>query len=111
VDTREVRLATPDFVGNFIDYVYGPEQRTFYDDRFDMFPDDVSAAHQSVITGKPPLQQGLDRYDIDLVTVLTESPTGQILTADPRWRTLFVDDRWVLLCRRGSDLGGDAGRC
>ena len=39
--------------GNLVDYVYGPEQRTFYDDRFDMFPEDVSEAHLALVQGSP----------------------------------------------------------
>ena len=54
IDTREVRMAGVDFVGNLIDYVYGPEQRTFYDDRFDMFPEDISEAHAGPGPGEPP---------------------------------------------------------
>jgi hypothetical protein len=111
VDTREVHLAGPDFVGNLVDYIYGPEQRTFYDDRFDMFPEDVTKAHLAVVLGTPDLRSELDDFDIDLVTVVSSSSTGQILTGDPGWRPLFLDDHWVLLCRRGSELGGTAGTC
>ncbi len=111
VDTREVHLAAPDYVGNLIDYVYGPEERTFYDDRFDMFPEEVTKAHSALITGAPSLRSEMDAFDIDLVVVLSASATGQILNNDPAWRALFVDDGWVLLCRRGSDLGSTAGTC
>ena len=70
IDTREVRLAGVDFVGNLIDFVYGPERRTFYDDRFDMFPADVTEAHMAVVTGAPTMRSELDAFDIDLVAVL-----------------------------------------
>ncbi len=53
IDTREVRMAGVDYVGNLVDYVYGPEQRTFYDDRFDMFPEDISEAHLALAQGAP----------------------------------------------------------
>ena len=49
IDTREVRLAAPDIVGNLVGYVYGPERRVFYDDRFDMFPEDVTEAHVALV--------------------------------------------------------------
>ncbi len=111
IDTREVRLAGVDFVGNLIDFVYGPERRTFYDDRFDMFPADVTEAHMAVVTGAPTMRSELDAFDIDLVAVLSSSATGQVLTADPAWRALYVEDHWVMLCRRGADLGGTAGTC
>jgi hypothetical protein len=111
VDTREVRLATPDIVGNLIGYVYGPQGRAFYDDRFDMFPEDVSEAHLSLINARPDLQERLREYDIDLVTVSGTSPTGQLLVGHLDWRALFVDEDWVLVCRRGADLGGTLTTC
>jgi hypothetical protein len=108
IDTRDVRLAAVDYVGNLIDYVYGPDRRTFYDDRFDMFPDDLSNAQRAVVTGAPTLRRELDTYDIDLVAAQSASSTGQLLTTDPDWRVLFLDDDWTLLCRRGADLGPSA---
>jgi hypothetical protein len=48
---------------------------------------------------------------VDLVTVPTASPTGQVLTTDGDWRVLYVDDTWTLFCRRGADLGATAGPC
>ena len=76
IDTREVRLASrrlrrqPPRASST-----GPSGATFYDDRFDMFPDDVSEAHQAVVTGGPTLRPQLDRLDIDLVTVPSASAT------------------------------------
>jgi hypothetical protein len=111
VDTREVRLATPDVVGNLLGYIYGPQGRAFYDDRFDMFPDEVSAAHVALIQAKPSLRGDLEELEIDLVTTPRGSPTAQLLALDPVWRTIYLDDDWVLLCHREADLGGTAGRC
>ena len=111
VDLREVRLAAPDFVGNFVDYVYGPERRTFYDDRFDMFPDDVTAAHAALVMAAPEMRDELDAFDIDLVALRRDSPSAQILGLDPDWRRLLLDDDWVLVCRRGTDVGGSIGEC
>ena len=111
VDLREVRLAAPDLVGNLLDYVYGAEQQTFYDDRFDMFPDDVTAAHASLLTAAPDMREQLDDFDIDLVALRHASPSAQILTLDPGWRRLLLDDEWVLLCRRGAQVGGSIGVC
>jgi hypothetical protein len=111
IDTRTVRLAGPDFLGNLTDFIYGPERRVFYDDRFDMFPDDVTQAHLALISGEPSMREELSRYDIDLVVVMSDSAPGQVLTGDPDWRVLYLDDEWVLVCRRGSELGGTVSRC
>ena len=111
VDLREVPLAAPDLVGNLVDYVYGAEQQTFYDDRFDMFPEDVTAAHASLLTAAPDMREQLDDFDIDLVALRHASPSAQILTLDLGWRRLLLDDEWVLVCRRGAEVGGSIGEC
>jgi hypothetical protein len=111
IDTRDVRLAEPDIVGNLIGYVYGPEGRVFYDDRFDMFPDDVTDAHLALVKAEPKMREQLDLFDIDLVVLGSSSPSAQILVEDPRWRAMYLDDDWVLLCRRGASLGAQAPAC
>jgi hypothetical protein len=111
IDTRETRLAARDIVGNLMEYVYGPERRVFYDDRFDMFPIDVTDAHLALLQTHPPLRAELDDLRIDLVLVGNETPTAQVLGEDLRWRTLYTDEGWVLLCRRGASLGGGAPDC
>jgi hypothetical protein len=111
IDTREVRLAEPDIVGNLIGYVYGPERRVFYDDRFDMFPEAVTDAHVALVQTRFDLRDQLREYDIDLVVVGGSSPTAQVLLGDEDWRAMYLDDDWALLCRRGADLGPSAGDC
>jgi hypothetical protein len=111
VDTREVRLAAPDIVGNLVDYVYGPERRTFYDDRFDMFPEELAGTARALVSGTHVLRADLDEHAIDLVIVKRTAPSAQILTTDPGWRTLYIEDAWVLVCRRGADLSGSSDRC
>ncbi len=39
VDLEAHHMAAPDIVGNLLELLYGPGERVFYDDRFDMFPD------------------------------------------------------------------------
>lgn len=111
VDTREVHLAGPDYLGNLTSFIYGAEGRTFYDDRFDMFPEDISAAHLALVRGEPSMRNELATNDVDLVTVMSASESGQLLISDPDWRVLYMDDTWALVCRRGSDLGGTLTIC
>ncbi len=111
VDIRDHRLATPELVGNLLTFIYGPGDRVFYDDRFDMFPRAVSTAALALADPVPRLFTELAGFDIDLVTVPRSTPSAVVFTSDPGWRTLFVDEEWVLACRRGVDLGGVAGRC
>jgi hypothetical protein len=105
IDTREVHLAEPDLVGNAMGYIYGPQHRVFYDDRFDMFPQDVTDAEVALLQAEPSLREELDRFDIDLVVVSATSPSVQVLLGDGTWRAMYLDPRWTLLCRRDATLG------
>lgn len=111
IDTRHVRLAAPDFVGNFLTLVYGPEQRVFYDDRFDMFPPAVSEAQLALTQAAPSVFSDLRSFGIDVLTVRRDHPMALVLTKDEAWRVLYTDERWLLACRRGAALGGSVGRC
>lgn len=111
VDTREERLAAPEFVGNFLTFVYGPERRIFYDDRFDMFPRAVTDAQLALAKATPSVFNDLAAFDVDLLTVRRVHPMALVLTRDPAWRVLYTDERWLLACRRDADLGGSLRRC
>jgi hypothetical protein len=108
---RDHHLAAPDVVGNVVELVYGPAGVVFYDDRFDMFPSDVSEANLGLVELGPGVRSNLERYEIELVTWGRTDALGQLLAVDPDWRTLYTDDQWVLACRRGSALGGRLGSC
>lgn len=104
IDTREVRLAAPEAVGNLVTYVYGAERRVFYDDRFDMYPSEVSEAQLALAKAYPSVLTDLGRYEVDLILVRRSQSMALVLTAEPDWRTLFTDERWLLSCRRGAVL-------
>ncbi len=111
VDTRKARLAAPELVGNLITFVYGAEGRVFYDDRFDMFPRDVSEAQLALTGARPSVFDDLARFEVDLVTVRRSDPMALILARDSAWRILYSDERWLLACLRGVEVGGTVGRC
>jgi hypothetical protein len=111
VDTRHERLAAPELVGNLMTFVYGADNRVFYDDRFDMFPAVVSDAALAMQEAAPSVFADLGHLDVDLVTVRRTSPMALALARDAGWRILYVDDHWQLTCRRGADLGGSITRC
>ncbi|MGQ0430968.1 MAG: hypothetical protein ACT452_01015 [Microthrixaceae bacterium] len=111
VDLQGHHLAAQDIVGNFLELVEGPGARVFYDDRFDMFPSDVSEAHLALVRSAPTVRTELLRYDVELVLWDRVSATGQRLVVDPTWRVLFTDEHWVLACERGADLGGALRQC
>ena len=111
VDLADHHLAAPDIVGNYLELTYGPAGIVFYDDRFDMFPAEVSDAHLALVEASPSVRTQLADHDIDLVVWGRTGALAQVLAADPSWRTLFSDEEWMLTCRRGRELGGTLGRC
>ena len=104
VDTEDVRMATPEVVGNLMTYVYGPGRRVFYDDRFDMFPEEVSLASLAISNASPSAFSALDDFEVLLVTTRRTSPIALALARDPGWRVLYSDEGWQVTCRRGADL-------
>ncbi len=111
VDLRVHHLATQDVVGNVQELVYGADERVFYDDRFDMFPDAVTEAHLALVQTAPDLRSRLEALEVELVTWERASPLAQRLVADPGWRVLYTDEHAVVVCRRGVELGGEVGAC
>jgi len=111
VPLGEVQMAAPDFVGNFVSLVQGPQGIIFYDDRFDMFPREVSEANLTLVRASGSIRTVLDAYDIDLVLWARNTGTAQWLASEPGWRSLYLDGSWVLACRRGADLGPELQKC
>jgi hypothetical protein len=111
VDLTEVRLAGPERVGNLLELRDGPVRQVFFDDRFDMYPDQVSADAVTLGAGRPEWTEVVTRWDLDLVLWPRSGPLAQILRADPDWRVLHREEHWILFCRRGSELGPSLQTC
>lgn len=111
VDLGDVHLATIDTVGNLIGLRDGPNAEVFFDDRFDMFPESVSADAFALNEGRPRSTTILDERGIDLVLWPRNAALSAILGANPDWRSLDDDPRWLLFCRVGVPLSADLGTC
>lgn len=111
VDLTAHHLASQDVVGNLQELIYGATGQVFYDDRFDMFPDDVTEAHLALVQSSPSVRAELAGHDIELVVWDRSAAAAQRLVVDPDWRVLYTDEHTVLACRRGADLGGTVGDC
>jgi hypothetical protein len=98
----DARLVSEDIVGNFLTAVDGPRARVFYDDRFDMYPDDVTDDYLELFDGSSEATSVLERRDADLVLWRRTRPLPQVLAGSPNWQTVYVDDSWALLCRRAA---------
>lgn len=96
-------LVTKDFVGNLQSYVYGADAASFYDDRFDMFPAELTEQYRAIAPAAPGASQALADLGSDAVLWERDEPIVTTLVASPDWRLAYLDDRWALLCRRGGD--------
>jgi hypothetical protein len=111
VDLHEVRMAQPDLAGNFLELRFGDEANVFFDDRFDLFPKEVSDAHVALLNGSADADEALDTFDVDLVLLRRGDAYSQTLDASPDWRRLTSEKAWLLFCRRGADLGPEHEGC
>lgn len=93
------RVATQDFVGNFLIARRGRNANVFFDDRFDMYPRAVILDYVALLDGTEGWQRRLDRYRIDAVLWERSEPLAGLLRLDPGWRVVRRDAEWVVAVR------------
>jgi hypothetical protein len=93
------RVATQDFVGNYLEYRYGGRASAFFDDRVDVYPSNFEAAYGVLAGGGASWRRVLARYHVDTVLWSTSQPLASLVEADRGWRVMFRDRRWVVACR------------
>jgi hypothetical protein len=93
------RMAHQDFVGNYLTLRYGDKARDFIDDRYDMFPVNVSNDYLSLLGGRLEALGILDRYKIDVVLWERNKPLATIVAHDNHWRQIYSKDGWVIYQR------------
>ncbi|HEX8770683.1 MAG TPA: hypothetical protein VF711_07945, partial [Acidimicrobiales bacterium] len=84
---------------NYLTFRYGDKVRAFIDDRYDMFPTDVSEDYLTLLGGKPGAVAVLDRRKVDVVLWQREKPLATILSRDPHWREIYNKEDWVIFER------------
>jgi hypothetical protein len=98
----DVRMASQETVGNYIELVRGTEARVFIDDRVDMYPEEVVDDFLTVLRGRPGWREVLERREIDVVLWEANQPLSALLADDPSWRTVYADGTWIVACDRES---------
>jgi hypothetical protein len=93
------RLAHQDFVGNYLTLRYGRGTHVFVDDRYDMFPSDVSRDYRTLLGGRVEAFSVLDRHQVDVVLWDRHLALATVLQASSRWEQVFRDDQWVVYRR------------
>lgn len=90
------RLVVQDFVGNYLEGLYGPSASVFIDDRYDMFPKSLVVEYADLLGGRPDWRAILSRRRAEAVLWEKDQPLGQLLELSPDWRVVYLDSRWLL---------------
>jgi hypothetical protein len=98
------RVATEDTAGNTLELLYGAGAGTFFDDRYDMYPLDLSKDYLLVNGGLPGWQDALDRHDVHYVMWSRTGPLAQLVAQSPDWRIRYQDATTFVACRRDRAL-------
>lgn len=94
------RVATQDFVGNYLIARRGREANVFFDDRYDLYPRPVIRDAIALHNGDEGWQRRLDTYGIEVVLWERSRPLASLVSLDPGWRVVRRDARWVVAVRR-----------
>jgi hypothetical protein len=99
VGQRQAVVATRDYVGNLQTLLYGPDAGVFIDDRYDMYPTDLTDDYVNLVSGSG-WQAILDRHDVDVVLWDRGASLADLVAASPDWGVVYGEDRWLVACRR-----------
>ena len=95
------RVVHMDFVGNYLELRYGREVPVFIDDRYDMYPTEVSRDYRELLGGRPRALQILDDRRVDVVLWDNEQPLPNLMRVSGRWEQIHASGDWVVLRRIG----------
>ncbi|QXC61689.1 hypothetical protein KSP35_02250 [Aquihabitans sp. G128] len=91
------RVVSRDYVGNWLEYEYGPDQvRTYIDDRVDMYPLPVIRDYTQLLAEDGHFQAVLDRARATSVLWDRRTPLGRWLERSERWKVVHRDEKWLV---------------
>ena len=93
------RLLADDADGGYIILRYWPEQRVFFDDRFDMYPRDVIDDFATVSNARSGWARVLEERDVEVVVWERDRQLTQLLRLDDRWQITYRDRDYVVFVR------------
>jgi hypothetical protein len=94
------RLLTTDAWGGYLIAVALPQQKVFFDDRYDMYPLAINQDYDTLARVKPDWLETLDRHHIDVVMWRSESALVQALAQRPDWVRIHTDAVATVYARR-----------
>jgi hypothetical protein len=93
------RLLTTDAWAGYVIYRYWPEQKVFFDDRYDMYPENMIEAYDKVLNLDEGWEKVLDQYDIDTVVWPKDGAVVQAMKLLPGWEEVRRDKVAVTFVR------------
>jgi hypothetical protein len=98
------RAATPDYVGNYLEYRYAARAQVFVDDRVDMFPASVDHAYGVLLHGSTGWRHVLEARRVTAVLWPRDTPLAHLVARDRRWRVVVRDSRWIVAVPVGTSV-------
>jgi len=93
------RVATTDYVGNYLEFRFGTRADAFIDDRADVFPPGVEKDYGVLLSGSEGWQEVLARYRFDVVLWPRTEALASLISEDPGWKVQMTDRHWVVAVR------------
>jgi len=90
------RVATPDYVGNYLELRYGIRAQAFFDDRVDVFPLAMVHDDDDLLLDRPGWAAILARRGVDAVLWPRADPLARSLEGDRDWRVVLADRGWIV---------------
>lgn len=93
----DARVVSRDFVGNYLEVRYGPDQvRAYFDDRVDMYPLQVVRDYSSLLDEDGDYAGVLDRTRATAVLWDRDSDFGRWLERTSAWQVVHRDKDWLV---------------
>jgi hypothetical protein len=92
-------LLADDADGGYLILEYWPDQKVFFDDRYDMYPRRVIKDFLRVNDGRPGWRRVLDRHDVDVIVWNRDAPLVELVEQTGEWERVYRDKRFVVLSR------------
>lgn len=96
-----VRVAAPDYAGNYLEWRFGAAANVFVDDRAEVLDAEVIGDYvRGLLDDELDWRTVLDRYRIDVVLWPGDQRLAREIVEDPGWRTVHRSGGWIVACRR-----------
>ncbi len=94
------RIYAHDAWGGYLIATAWPDQKVFFDDRFDMYPIEINRADTELSQVRPGWLAALDRYQIEVVMTQPTKPLAQALAEREDWIRIYADKVAAVYARR-----------